>query len=351
MNRGVFAFAIGATIWLTGAPTARAVVLNNLTGDSRNTSTTGLTSAEIDAWNLQATYQVNDGGVMRNMLATPISGQYFLMAKHIANGYRDKGYFDTITLGSTTYNIVKATDGYPLVYSDPGSDLAIGKITGTFSNWAPLYKASRDGSELNRTMTVFGDGGARGTAVTVGGDTRGWQWTNTDRQKAWGKNVVSAIDSYSGSSPNSLLVSTFCDPSGPYSVPNESGLSWGDSSGAIFVQANDGQLKLAGINFAQENAIWNSTPSDSGAYYANIFDGRGLYVNNGAGWQYVDPAGASTAPTLSYSSRVSERLDWIYSIAPVPEPSTIAMMIAAPATLGALWWMRRAVRRRRCRRT
>ncbi|HEY7091381.1 MAG TPA: hypothetical protein VH518_25010, partial [Tepidisphaeraceae bacterium] len=176
-------------------------------------------------------------GDFRGFLATPIAPNYFITAKHIGGEQDATNFF---VWNGVTYTSTTATG----MFDSPNSDLRIWKINQTFPTWAPLYSAESDGSEIGKSLVVFGRGTPRGAEVrTSDGALKGWLWGPDDRVKAWGENVVSGFDDYN-TGDQKLLTFDF-DASGG---PNESILSVGDSGGGVFIQSG-GVWKLAGINF------------------------------------------------------------------------------------------------------
>ncbi len=87
---------------------------------------------------------------------------------------------------------------------------------------------------------------------------------------------------------------------------NECQLSFGDSSGALFIKEGSA-WKLAGINYGVDGP-YNTTNADPG-FDAAIFDAAGLYEKNLAGiWL---PA---SSPGSFYATRVSTHVNWINSV-------------------------------------
>ena len=298
---------------------ARAVILYSTA--TQNTSPPPSEDG-LAAWNLE--------GAFGGFLATPIASQYFIAAQHV-------GYNSSITFQGTTYQVDTSFDGGLGYADDPGSDLRIYKIQGTFPTYATLYDAATDGSEMGKTLTDIGRGTTRGPAVvnpTTGG-TIGWYWGTSTGSWSWGQNVVSGYWNYNSFSPNSVLSFAF-DSNG---IANECSLTGGDSSGGLFLYS-DGQWKLAGINWAVDSP-WNFTaPSDTGSFIADLFDGRGLYMeDNNNNWVYV-PNSSEPAPGSSYASRISSEIGWIDGVAgltyPVPEPGTL--MLLAAGAFGLVAW-------------
>ena len=154
--------ALAACVLLVWTSDARGVILY-----STATLNTTAPSSDygLDAWNLEG--RTNNG-----FLGTPIASQYFIAAEHI-------GKVSSITVESQTYTVTGYVD-------DPLTDLRIYKISGTFSSYATLYNSAIDGSEVGKTITVFGRGTQRGSEVTVDGELKGWQWGTADGRKSWG---------------------------------------------------------------------------------------------------------------------------------------------------------------------
>jgi hypothetical protein len=90
-------------------------------------------------------------------------------------------------------------------------------------------------------------------------------------------------------------------------LAEEAHLSSGDSGGAVFL--NDGGIwKLAGINTDVDGPFY-SGPGGNGPFISALFDERGRYSAEGT---LID--GGAAVPSGFYSSRISSRLNWIYSV-------------------------------------
>lgn len=187
----------------------------------RITSTQNLTPAELAAYELQ--------GHFRGFLGTPIDDTHFITAQHIGILITD-----TITFNSGpnagTYTVSSWDD-------DPGSDLRIVAINETFTSWPPLFGSP---DESMRTAIIFGRGGAPNAVISVFDELKGWSAAGGDGQISWGRNVVS------GTLGPDQIFARF-ESNG---LPEEAGLSAGDSGGAWFVQDAQGLTRLAGISYA-----------------------------------------------------------------------------------------------------
>ena len=149
---------LGSAQLLGGGSNAQAVILYS--SADRNTSPPPSSPVDLGyaAWNLEAQWGP--------YLATPIDATHFIAAQHIGLAS------STITFQGTAYQVNTSSD-----QTDPNSDLAIWSLqSGSFSTFAPLYNAAVNGSEVGNTLTVIGRGTQRGAAVTVNGNTVGWQW-------------------------------------------------------------------------------------------------------------------------------------------------------------------------------
>ena len=247
-------------------------------------------------------------------LGTPIASNYFVAAKHVGGSIGNPFTYNGQVYTTTAY------------FDSPGSDLRIWQVNNPFSAFAPLYTAS---SEAGQTMTVFGRGTTRGSAVTVNGVTKGWTWGTFDHVQSWGSNKVSNIVS-GGSGIGQLLRFAF-DSSGDY---YEGGLSLGDSGGGVFIK--DGTTwKLAGLNYGVDYQYSYTGGSDAG-FLASIFDQGGLYIGAANNWTLV-PDQTSNTPGASYATRISSNLNWIYSVIgqpiAVPEPAGLAMLLVGMGPL------------------
>ena len=304
-RRGVVMSAVFSTVVSAIALDARGVIIYDLSTPDRNTSAPS-SSEGLDAWDLQATWG--------DFLATPIGPTHFIAAKHVGT------QSSSIIFQGLTYQVNTS-----VYWNDPGSDLRIySLLSGAFSTYAPLYDASVDDSEIGKTLTVIGRGTQRGGEVKVGNDLKGWRWGTGDHVQSWGQSKVDVFKSYNSVSDTSLLGFMFASDG-----IHNAALSTGDSSGGVFIYAND-QWKLAGINYAVSGPFsLTGDPGDSG-FMASIFDAQGLYYwDLDSGWEYA----SDHMSGASYASRISDRLDWIYSV--VPEPGTIVMLISAGAFLSA----------------
>ena len=279
-------------VWLS---TAGAVILLDTADPSVNTTAPG-GNLSNSGWQ----YEGNWGG----FLGTPISPNFFVSAAHI--GLAGNGF----SFGGTTYSLVGS-------YSQPGSDLLIWKIAGTFPNFAPLYiKSDEDGQHL----VVIGRGTQRGAERKLNNVLRGWDWGLGDSVRRWGENDVADIVPYSG---HDLLYATFDQHVIPNDHPNEAHLSSGDSGGAIFIN-DTGTWRLAGINFAVDGPFWDTVPAnsqiaDQTQIFAALFDDAGFYYYDDSTSEYLQIAGPSPQPTGFYASRISSELAWIGSVIADPQ--------------------------------
>ncbi|MEY2410814.1 MAG: hypothetical protein QOF48_3484 [Verrucomicrobiota bacterium] len=276
----------------------RAVILNG-TGDPLHNTTAPGGSLTNSGWQYQ--------GFWGAFLGTPISSRHFLAARHVGGSVGDTFVFGGIGYVTTA------------VYDDPGSDLRIWRVCGSFPDYAPLF----DGvTEVGQPCVVFGRGTQRGTPVMIsqllGEETKGWLWGNYDGVERWGTNVINAVVNGSVIEPllgpvGDLLEATF-DAGGGI---DEAHLSTGDSSGGLFIRTG-GVWKLAGINFAVE-AQFNTNSTGPG-FYAAITDKGGLYSGGEGNWQ-LTPDLLADLPSAFYATRVASNLPWIRSILDGPAPA------------------------------
>lgn len=318
LNTGFVRSALGvlAAVALTVSPTANAVLFYATGSTTHNV-------VDDPSDHLLAKYV----GLFGSFTGTPISSQYFLTSKHIST---TPTY---LSLGGTTYNIVSGEEGSPegtRYWTDSGSDLRIYKIAGTFpvDVIANLFASN---NEIGKTLTVFGRGTQRGDEVNLDGasvaDLRGWFWGTGDGKLRWGENVVSGTSPY-GSNTDGLLRASF-DRDG---LANEAHLSIGDSGGPVFIEG-----KLAGINYSVDGNWRHSTINNGVEFRGALFDAGGLEKGSGSSWRSI-PDELDDIPSSFYASRVSDRLDWIYSV--VPEPGT-STLVASLALVGLAVWRRR----------
>jgi hypothetical protein len=247
------------------------------TGDPTANTTEPTGALAGSGWQYEGTFGV--------YLGTVIAPHYFLTAKHIGV-VSDKFFYQ-----GASYTILRWFD-------DPSSDLRIFEVAETFPTYAQLYPR---GDEVGQHLVVIGRGTQRGPEVVTGGQLRGWEWGATDSIQRWGENVVSGIRELTG--PGEMLYALF-DQDG---LPEEAHLSGGDSAGAVFL--NDGGVwKLAAINSDVDGPFY-SGPGKNGLFNAALFDERGQYTADG-----TLITGPGPVPSGFYATRVSSRLDWIYSV-------------------------------------
>ncbi len=93
----------------------------------------------------------------------------------------------------------------------------------------------------------------------------------------------------------------------------ESTFSVGDSGGAAFIK-EAATWKLAGIHYSVDGPYYVDV-AGNGGFNGALFDSRGLYVSDeGSPPNYVLISGPTAVPAGYYSTRVSSRLGWIYSV-------------------------------------
>lgn len=265
------------------APLGRAVILFG-SGDPAYNTTPPTGSLANSGWQYE-------GQWLGCFLGTAIAPNYFLAAQHIGGAVGD-----TFTFNGSNYITTACWD-------DPGSDLRLWQVSGTFPNYAPLYCSS---DEQGRALVVIGRGTQRGAPVTVTctppdstnavSTLAGWQDGPCDGVMRWGLNTVSSAGGW-------LLMAAFTGTQGP----NEGFLSVGDSSGGIFIQDGTGTWKLAGINYGIDGP-WAAS-ANGPQFYGAIFNEEGLYV-----WGSLIPEDGMQRSAHFYASRVSSELSWLESI-------------------------------------
>lgn len=286
----------------------KAVILYSTGTTTANTTAPGGLFAD-SGWQFQ-------GEWLNNFTGTPISPNCFITAVHVGGNIGS-----IFTFQGQDYT----TDDWADI---PGTDLRIWRVTGTFSTYAPLYTKT---DELGKTLTMFGRGTQRSSAITrpSNGQQIGWGWGGSDGVLRWGTNSVATVDSLYLTGNFSSAGTTF-----------EATLSNGDSGGGIFIKDTDGVWKLAGINFAVDGPFKFST-GDTNSFNGAIYDATGLFAQDDQG-AFVPVSGASSF----YASRISVNAAAIQEITGVPEPGASAFLVAGLCALSGL----RARRRRGCRR-
>ena len=299
---------------LLPAATASALVIHS--GNNNNTPP-GVPLAG-SGWQYQ--------GDWGSALGTTIGPHHFISATHLAAlDPINVGIGKTFTFNGTPYTTIA-------VFDDPGSDLSIWEVSGTFPTYAELYPHS---DESGKDLVVFGRGRSRDAVVSDGSEDKGWDWKLYDGVQRWGTNTVSGVGLI-GSIP--VIAADFNDLPGT----EETHLASWDSGGGVFIQdAADGNTwKLAGVNYTSECCFFNTTGSGTG-FPASLYDAGGMYFGptNAGPWSLIADE-AEDLPTSWFASRVSERLDWIESVV-VPEPSGVVLLVVALGLFCVGGWRRR----------
>ena len=266
------------------APRARAVILFGTEGN------TSAPEGELAGSGWQ--YQGNFGG----FLGTPVAPRFFLTAAHLGNA-------GTLVYNGVSYTVVRA------IVDPVGSDLRLYEVSTPFPFFAPLYTKH---DELAQPFVVFGRGTERGAPIIFtdpvsGDEVRGWGHGPGHAVRRWGTNHVREVIPYRPD--NDLLYATF---DAGVSV-NEAHLSGGDSGGGVFIQ-DGGVWKLAAINFAIDGPFSRDGTAAT-AFHAAFFDASEFYYKDSSspsGYTFIP--GPAPVPSGFYSTRVSSRTGWIYSV-------------------------------------
>ena len=285
-HRGASVAGLVLCAWLGAVGPAEAILANDGgLSATRLTSTQGLTAAELELHALL--------GRFRGFLGTPVDATHFITAQHIGIAPTDTISFDAGP-NAGTFSIVGWSD-------DAGSDLRIVEIAGTFSAWVPLNGSSY---ETNRTATIFGRGGAPLGPVYVGAELKGWTATGTDGQISWGRNVVN------GTLGGNQIYARF-ELNG---LPQEAGLTAGDSGGPWFAPDSQGLLRLVGISFGATGPFAQDVAGAPGrTFEAALVDLGGLWLG-APGNQVFIPENPVNVPAVAVASRISDRIGWISTV-------------------------------------
>lgn len=241
-------------------------------------------------------------GKWGDFMGTVIGPGFFITAKHIVTPGTHAG--DPFTFQGQTYTALTN-------YDDPGSDLRIWRVCGTFPPpYAPLHTA---GIELNKPVIVMGRGTQRGAEVRAGlnSDLKGWRWGAYDTVQRWGSNYISTTPVPIGPGGSDMLVMRFNAGAGA----DESHISYGDSSGPVFVK--EGTIwKLGGINYGADGFYTTSTNGSDPGFFAAVFDESSLFKQVNQVWV------TNALPTVGafYSTRIATRASWITNVLNQPTP-------------------------------
>jgi hypothetical protein len=252
----------------------------------RITSTGGLSSEELSAYNLE--------GKFRSFIGTPIAQHHFITARHIGIALSDTISFDQGP-NAGSYGIV----GW---YDDAETDLRIVEIDGAFAAWAPLWGSPDEGAQQT---TLFGRGGLPNGAVSIDPELKGWRSGPADGQISWGRNLIT------GTYGANLIYANF-DKVG---LPTEAGLSVGDSGGGWFITDPMGTVRLAGVSFATTGPFQFDVGGapDGSPFEAVLFDLGGLWVGRPGSETFIAENPINT-PGLAIGTRISARIAWINTI-------------------------------------
>jgi hypothetical protein len=282
-------------------------------GDIGFNSTAPTGPLEGSGWQYQGSWQ--------GLLATAVSPNFFLTAKHIGGGVGG-----TFTYHGNSYTTSARID-------HPTADLTLWQVSGTLPSYAPIYTGN---SEIGQDVVLFGRSPVRGAEVNVSGASptplRGWLWGSAGGGiTRWGENQVDGIEVLSGAQ---YLVAGFSFNGGP----NEAMLASGDSGGGLFIQ-DGGIWKLAGINSKVQATFAASAAGPT--FEAAIFDAGGLFTSTTGGLLQL-PDTAEDWEALFLSTRISAYSGWVQKWTAVPEPATVAAWAGAGliAFAGVRRWRR-----------
>lgn len=294
----------------TLAGPAAAVVVQQAEVVGQNTTAAGLTAAETEIPDWLAT--------LNGFLVTAVGPHHVLAAAHIGGSVGSSVVFAQGP-NAGTYSLT-------VPIADPVADLRLWEIDGTLSSWAPLYDASVSGTEIGKTVTIFGRGAPAGEAIVRPNDfipsiieLKGWLWGTplpSPPDWSWGRNVVDNI------LPGPLLEIAFdrgTEVGAPPALPNECHISNADSSGPWFIDDGLGPA-LAGVSSA---ALGPFRETIAGATFnATLLDYGGFFLP-GATQAFPDLIGpAADFPSTAAGVRISERLAWLTPLLVVAGPDT-----------------------------
>ena len=239
---------------------------------------------------------------MARFSEAPLKKSAFLTAKHVGIALSD-----TVTVSSGPDAGVYSILGW---FDDPGSDLRIIEIAGTLTGWALLYFPS---NEIGQQAVMFGRGGPGTGTVTANSELKGWTTPPASGPISWGRNIVSGISGLD-------QIRASFDENG---LSREAAASIGDSGGGWFLIDNNDEPRLAGITFGTSGPFQFDVAGSPGGnpFGAALFDRGGLWEGP-VGSEIFTADNPQNFPGSAFATRISNRINWIKSIIPLPEPDT-----------------------------
>ena len=329
-----------------GSPTAGVITnsgsFSRLLPASQTNSTdlqVGLDTSTAGQKNGSATITlISDGTGTSGLAPTTLTPVTLTVTGNVFSG---NGYW-TGTGGTTSWGNQAATSNW---VDEHG-------IAGAPGTWAPNYSDSATFDDRAANMTITLDGASPTLSVltfntSAGGSYNLEQGSSGTLNLNNGPNAAATVNVLSGthaiSAPISLASSaTFNMTTNPFSTIGSPVLTvtgnitdGGNGLPLILTGDNTGTLILSGT----DNTYSGGTYVDDGTLIVNntgaLLDGSSLVVGAG-GTFFYDPTagGAANAPALT--EKASDR-----SLAPVPEPGTLALLSVAGIVAAAAVWRRR----------
>ncbi len=301
------ALALARLFILAASLPAHAVILFG-TGDPERNTTPPTGTLAGSGWQWQT-----DVGTC----ATAVGPHHAVTAHHLG---QHPG--SLLSFGGLVYPVIAAS-------TPPNSDFTLVELAGSLPSFAPL---NSDTNELGRPLIIFGRGTLRGSPVLApdgSGDVRGWYWAGGDGRLRWGTNVVADTDT--GTPDNGLFGDVLIGTFGPDASGDTGTLSTGDSGGGTFMLGEDGQWRLAGVNYAVE-ATFNTTTNGAG-FSAALFNRTGFYEQDTNNVWVIDDQQAEHPETVFIVTRVSSYAAWAQGVMSQPITSR-PVLLSAPMVEG-----------------
>ncbi len=224
--------------------------------------------------------------------AVAIGPEWIISARHVGGSPGTM-----LTLEGRRYEAVE-------VFGHPTKDLLLARVSETLPGWHDLAPAALAGDEV----VLGGMGFQAGNFIG-----NGYDWSG-GTGLAWGRNRLDAV--------GARMAITFDSRESPDAVEGEAIFTMLDSGGGVFLEGEDGELRLAGIAVSVSGPFGQSLFGSS-AYAVNLDQVSAWILSH---VRPGEPIASSIAPPTGVV---------IPSSPPVPAPATAALLGAGLMMAGS----------------